>query len=77
LSKKESCQALVDHICNHSQSGDSQFEASLRQILHKTYLTKPSIKEGGAGGVAQVVECVPRMPEALTSNVSATQKMNK
>jgi hypothetical protein len=77
LSKNKSCQALVDHICNRSQSGESQFEASPRQILHKTYLTKPSIKEGGAGGVVQVIECMPRMPEALTSNVSATQKMNK
>jgi hypothetical protein len=56
--------------------GGSWFEASPRQIIPKTHLKKYPTQIR-AGGVTQVVECLPNKYEALSSNLGTAKKKKK
>jgi hypothetical protein len=47
-----------------------------KQIVHET-LSKKNLDKNRAGGVAQVVECLPGKHEALSWNASPTKKKKK
>jgi hypothetical protein len=70
---------MVAHACNTSYLGDRDqedlwFEASQnnRETLFQKYPT-----QRGAGGVAQVVECLPNKYKVLSLNPSAAKKKKK
>jgi hypothetical protein len=73
---------LVACVCNPSYSGSRdqegyRFKASWRQIVPEILSQKTQYKNR-AGGVAQVVECLPSKPaEALSSSPIPLKKKNQ
>jgi hypothetical protein len=61
----------VVHVYSPSYSGGrDQEDLSLRPVLAKM----PNTRKGLAGGMAQMVECLPSKREALGSDPNSTKK---
>jgi hypothetical protein len=70
---------LLAHTCNPSYSGgrDQEDHSSKPAQVNNLWDSRKYPTQNRAGGVDQVVECLPRKCEALSSHPSTTKKQNK